>query len=80
MKGLYPEHVLDKVLITVGADGARSAIINFARCGFRNYILIEADTVSPSNIATQAVHISEMGKKKGEVIRDEILDVNPNAF
>lgn len=79
VKGLYPEHVLDKVLIIVGAGGARSAIINFARCGFRNYILIEADTVSPSNIATQAVHISEMGKKKGEVIRDEILDVNPNA-
>ena len=79
VKGLYPEHVLDKVLIVFGAGGARSAIINFARCGFRNYILIEADIVSPSNIATQAVHISEMGKKKGEVIRDEILDVNPNA-
>ena len=79
VKGLYPDHVLDKPLIFVGAGGARSAIINFARCGFRNYILIEADTVSATNIATQAVYISEMGKKKVQVIREEILDVNPEA-
>ena len=79
VKGLYPDHVLDKPLIFVGAGGARSAIINFARCGFRNYILIEADTVSATNIATQAVYISEMGKKKVQVIREEILDVNPEG-
>lgn len=79
VKGMYPEHVLEKPLIFIGAGGARSAIENFARCGFRNYILIEADTVGESNIATQAVYISEMGKKKVDAIRASILDINPEA-
>ncbi|MCD7956034.1 MAG: ThiF family adenylyltransferase, partial [Lachnospiraceae bacterium] len=79
VKDLYPPHVLDKVIISVGTGGARSALTNFARCGFKNFILIEADIVSESNIATQAVHISEIGRKKTEVIREEILDINPNA-
>ena len=79
IKGMYPEHVLEKPLIFVGAGGARSAIENFARCGFRNFILIEADIVSESNIATQAVFNGEMGKKKVDVIRDHILDINPDA-
>lgn len=76
---LYPDHVLDKVIICIGTGGARSALENFARCGFRNYILMDADIVSPSNVATQRVFISEMGKKKVEVIRRHIQDINPDA-
>lgn len=75
---LYPDHVLDKVIICIGTGGARSALENFARCGFRNYILMDADIVSPSNVATQGVFISEMGKKKVEVIRRHIQDINPD--
>ena len=76
---LYPDHVLDKVIICIGTGGARSALENFARCGFRNYILMDADIVNPSNVATQGVFISEMGKKKVEVIRRRIQDINPDA-
>lgn len=76
---LYPEHVLDKVIVCIGTGGARSFIENCARCGFKNYILIDADVVSPSNVATQAVFISEMGRKKVEVIRDRVMDINPEA-
>ena len=76
---LYPDHVLDKVIICIGTGGARSALENFARCGFRNYILMDADIVSPSNVATQRVFISEMGKKKVEVIRRRIQDINSDA-
>lgn len=79
VQSLYPDHVLDKVIICVGAGGARSTLENFARSGFRNYIIVEADIVSPSNIATQGVFISEMGKKKVDVIRQRILDINPDA-
>ena len=79
VQGLYPEHVLDKVIYCIGTGGARSALENFARCGFRNFILMDADEVSPSNIATQGVFVSEMGKKKVEVIRERILDINPQA-
>lgn len=79
VESLYPDHVLDKVIVCIGTGGARSALENFARSGFRNYILMDADIISETNIATQGVFISEMGKKKVEVIRDRILDINPDA-
>ncbi len=76
---LYTDHARDKVIVCIGTGGARSFLENMARCGFRNYILIEADVVSPSNVATQGVFVSEMGKKKTEVLRNRILDINPDA-
>lgn len=79
VESLYPDQVLDKVIVCIGTGGARSALENLARSGFRNYILMDADIVSETNIATQGVFISEMGKKKVEVIRDRILDINPDA-
>lgn len=79
VKSLYPDKVLDKVLVCIGTGGARSFLENCARSGFRNFILMDKDVVGPTNIATQGVFISEMGKKKIEVIRDRILDINPNA-
>lgn len=80
VSGLYPENVLRrKVIVSVGTGGARSALENLARCGFRNFILMDGDTVSPSNIATQGVFVSEMGVKKVEALRRRILDINPQA-
>lgn len=76
---LYPQKVLDKVIVCVGTGGARSFLENCARSGFRNYVLMDADVVSASNVATQGVFVSEIGKKKVEVIRDRILDINPRA-
>lgn len=79
VRSLYPDHVLNKVIVCVGVGGARSALENFARSGFRNFILMDADVVSATNVATQGVFVSEMGKKKVEVVRDRILDINPAA-
>lgn len=79
VQSLYPEKVLDKVIVCVGVGGARSALENFARSGFRYFVLMDADTVSPTNVATQGVFVSEMGKKKVDVVRDRILDINPDA-
>ena len=79
VRTLYPDNVLDKVIVCVGTGGARSFLENMARGGFKNFVLMDADVVSSSNIATQGVYISEIGKKKVEVIRDRIMDINPNA-
>ena len=76
---LYPKHVLEKVIVCVGTGGARSFLENMARGGFKYFILMDADIVSPTNIATQGVFISEMGRKKTEVIRERIMDINPEA-
>lgn len=79
-KGLFSEKALaNKVVVCVGCGGTRSLLENLARSGFRNYILMDADIVSPSNIATQGVFISEMGKKKVDVTRERIMDINPKA-
>jgi len=79
VRSLYPESVLDKAIVCIGTGGARSFLVNLARCGFRNFILMDADVVSPSNIATQGVFISEMGRYKVDVIRERIEDINPEA-
>lgn len=79
VRTLYPDNVLDKVIVCVGTGGARSFLENMARGGFKNFVLMDADIVGSSNIATQSVYISEIGKKKVEVIRDRIMDINPNA-
>ena len=76
---LYPPKALNKVIVCIGTGGARSFLENMARGGFRNFVLMDADVVSPSNIATQGVFISEIGRKKVEVIRDRIIDINPDA-
>ena len=79
LEGVYPEKVLDKVIVCVGTGGARTVLENMARNGFRNFILIDGDKIAPSNIATQGVFISEMGMWKTEAIRARIKDINPDA-
>ena len=79
LEGVYPEKVLDKVIVCVGTGGARTVLENMARNGFHNFILIDGDKISPSNIATQGVFISEMGMWKTEAIRVRINDINPDA-
>lgn len=79
LAGMYPEPVLEKVIVCVGTGGARTYLENMARNGFRNYILLDGDTIAPSNVATQGVFRSEMGRYKTEAIRDRIKDINPRA-
>lgn len=74
-----PKTVRDKVIICVGCGGAREYLENMARNGFNYFVLIEHDIVEKSNIATQAVHCSEIGKSKVEVLKKSILDINPFA-
>ena len=79
LEGMYPEAVLEKVVVCIGTGGARSYLENMARNGFRNYILMDGDIIAPSNVATQGVFRSEMGRYKTEAIADRIHDINPRA-
>ena len=79
LSGVFPEKVLNKTVVMVGCGGGRTIIENLTRNGFRNFILIDGDTVAPSNVATQGVFISEIGKKKAYAIRDRIKDINPDV-
>lgn len=79
MKINIPDAVRDKVIVCVGAGGSRGFLADMARHGFRKFIIIDGDIVSEGNIATQQVYVSDIGKKKVEVIKDEILNINPQA-
>lgn len=80
VREIFPEQVMkQKVIVCIGTGGARSFLENCARCGVQNFLLMDGDVVSPSNVATQGVFVSEMGKQKVSVIRDQILDINPQA-
>lgn len=80
LAGVYPKYVLDnKVIVVVGLGGSRSLVENLARNGFKNFILVDGDKVSATNIATQGVYLSEIGMYKAEAIRKRILDINPEV-
>lgn len=51
-----------------------------ARSGVGKLTLIDGDTVAKSNINRQIIALeSTVGKHKSEVMKDRILDINPNA-
>ena len=74
-----PNKVLNKVIVCVGGGGSRGFLQDLARHGFMKFIVFDGDIVSESNVATQQVYVSEINKKKVDVIKDEILDINPKA-
>lgn len=74
-----PDTVRDKVIVCIGGGGSRGFLADMARHGFRKFVIFDGDTVSESNIATQQVYVSDIGKKKVEVIKNEILNINPQA-
>ena len=64
-----------------GIGGVGSFVVEgLARSGIGNFILIDNDTVSLSNLNRQliATH-STIGKPKVEVAKSRILEINPNA-
>ena len=68
-----------KTVVCIGTGGAMSFVEELARCGVGNFILIDGDRVSASNIATQQAYLSEIGRYKVDVLRDRIRDINPTA-
>ena len=63
----------------IGGVGGH-AVEAIARAGVGAIDLIDSDTVSVSNINRQAVALhSTVGRPKVEVMRDKILDINPNC-
>lgn len=51
-----------------------------ARCGIGHFSLVDNDTVSLTNINRQTIALtSTVGRLKTEVMRERILDINPDA-
>ena len=70
-----------KTVLIFGIGGVGSYVAeSLARCGIGTLILVDNDVVSLSNINRQIIALhSTIGKTKVEVMKERILDINPEA-
>jgi tRNA A37 threonylcarbamoyladenosine dehydratase len=71
----------DKKVAIFGLGGVGSFVTEgISRCGIGNFILVDNDEISPSNINRQLYALqSTVGRKKTELAKERILDINPQA-
>jgi len=71
----------NKTVMVIGVGGVGGFVVEgLARAGVGNFILIDGDVVSVSNINRQIIALnSTIGKRKVDVIKERILDINPYA-
>lgn len=73
MESFLPLNYLkDCCIIGVGCGGSREFYIDMARMGIKNFVLMDGDAVSLTNVATQNIYKDELGQKKVDVIRNRI--------
>lgn len=68
-------------VMVLGLGGVGSAAAEaLARGGVGSLVLLDRDVVEPSNINRQAVaSVSTIGRVKAEVMRERVLDLNPEC-
>jgi len=64
-----------------GIGGVGSFTVEgLARAGVGNLVLVDSDTVCPTNVNRQLLATTKtIGRQKVEVMRERILEINPNA-
>lgn len=68
-------------VIVFGIGGVGGYVVEaLARSGINNISIVDNDIVAKSNLNRQIIALnSTIGKKKVEVMKDRILDINPNC-
>ena len=78
--GLLPlSELRERTVVVVGCGGARGFCESLARSAVGRFILIDGDTVSATNIATQGTYVDEIGLLKTEVIARTLRRINPEV-
>lgn len=68
----------DSKIHIVGCGSVGSTIAeNLARCGVKNMVLWDFDTVEAHNIVNQMFRQQDVGKSKVEALKDILCDINP---
>ena len=75
------EKLKNSKVAVFGIGGVGSYVVEgLARTGIGNFILVDSDDVSISNLNRQIIATTKtIGKPKVEVAKDRILEINPNA-
>jgi hypothetical protein len=80
VKDAYDLDVMrDSRIIAVGAGGAASWLEELARAGLGQFVLIDGDVVSETNLATQQTYRRDIGRPKVDCIAERVRDINPSA-
>ena len=70
----------DKTALCIGlGTGGAFAAVELAKCGVGQFVLVDRDRLSVGNVVRHPGGISQVGRFKVNVVRDLILDKNPNA-
>lgn len=64
-------------VVIVGVGGAAGFAEDLVRAGVHEVVLIDPDTVSATNLATQQVYRRDLGRPKVEAIADRLRGINP---
>jgi adenylyltransferase/sulfurtransferase len=79
-RGIKEEKILTKKIGIVGLGGIGSHLAEqLSRMGFCNLYLFDYDTVEESNLVRQNFTKSDLGRKKGEAIKERILLIQPDS-
>ncbi len=68
-----------RTVVVIGCGGARGFCESLARSAVGRFVLVDGDTVSESNIATQGTYTDEIGRYKTEVIAETLRRINPDV-
>ncbi|GIW92147.1 MAG: hypothetical protein KatS3mg110_0188 [Pirellulaceae bacterium] len=64
-------------VIVVGVGGAASFVEDLARSGVGDFVLIDPDLVTETNLATQQVYLRDLGKSKVRQLARRLKQINP---
>jgi proteasome lid subunit RPN8/RPN11 len=64
-------------LIVVGAGGSAAWVETMVRQGVGEVVLVDPDTVSETNLATQQTYRRDLGRPKVSALADRLRDINP---
>lgn len=72
-----PEKDKSKIHI-IGCGSVGSTVAeNLARCGLKNFVLWDFDTVEEHNIVNQMFRQQDVGRKKVEALKELLTEINP---
>ena len=64
-------------VVAVGVGGAAAFLDDLARCGTGEFVLIDGDLITETNLATQQVYRKDLGRPKVTALAERLLDINP---
>jgi proteasome lid subunit RPN8/RPN11 len=64
-------------VLAVGCGGARAFLEDLCRAGVGEFVLLDPDRVAETNLATQQVRRSEIGREKVRCLAEALRDINP---